>query len=153
MEINLRSFFTEDLQNSRWPAVIGNVVSRPCQYAFGGLKVEVIDSNSLVEVQTAWNDLCNGHIARGLLKTAAIVTLIWFSVPLTLCFKGLSYLLTSEPPKKDESKEIKVSRDVSPARSNGPLHDFLEEFAADLKVPKEITIIPTKWKNIRIFKS
>jgi len=89
------TFLSEDLQNSGLTAFIGNSLSRPYQYALGG-KVKVINSESLKPIITARDDLDKGVLVSGLLKTAAAIGLIWFSIPLTFCFKGLSYLLTKE---------------------------------------------------------
>jgi hypothetical protein len=103
MELKLHTFLGEDLKNSGWAASVGNTVSRPYQYAFGGRTVDVISSEPLTEVKTVWNDFGNWHIVSGLVKTAAIIALLVPSILLTLCFKGLSYLLTSKPSEDDKA--------------------------------------------------
>ncbi len=115
MGLKLHTFLGEDLQNSGWTTFIGNNLSRPYQYAFGGKKVEVIDSQSLAEVKTAWNDFNDRRIVNGLVKTAAIIVLLIPALLLTICLKGLSILLTSK-----SSEEVKSATNTNESDTSVP---------------------------------
>ncbi len=102
-------FALHDLLKTDQPnAAIGNFLSRPYQYAFGGKSVQHIElcSGALsMDVRDYENtpapeyaprsikeDFQAGYIMRALLKTVVVFALLIPTIPLALCFKGLSLL-------------------------------------------------------------